>query len=105
MFTTNFIFLTFAVCWTSPLETSVGVMLTIPLAGLTDTSAGVPVLMCVACNLAAALLLCFCQTPFFSLPKSHRFPHEIRCGACLIESILLLCFFSRSSGQSSFRIA
>ncbi|KAF1784816.1 hypothetical protein GQ600_3423 [Phytophthora cactorum] len=37
MFTTNFIFLTFAVCWTSPLETSVGVMLTIPLAGLTDT--------------------------------------------------------------------
>ncbi|ETO70045.1 hypothetical protein F444_13433 [Phytophthora nicotianae P1976] len=37
MFTTNFIFLTFAVCWTSPLETSVGFMLTIPLAGLIDT--------------------------------------------------------------------
>ncbi|KAG7375264.1 hypothetical protein PHYPSEUDO_002151 [Phytophthora pseudosyringae] len=37
MFVTNFIFLTFAVCWTSPLETSVGFMLTIPLSGLMDT--------------------------------------------------------------------
>lgn len=37
MFTTNFVFLTFAVCWTSPLETSVGFMLTIPLSGLMDT--------------------------------------------------------------------
>ncbi|KAF1779845.1 hypothetical protein GQ600_13862 [Phytophthora cactorum] len=73
MFTTNFIFLTFAVCWTSPLETSVGVMLTIPLAGLTDTSAGVPVLMYVACNLAAALLLRFCQTPFFRCRRAIDF--------------------------------
>ncbi|POM72442.1 Drug/Metabolite transporter (DMT) Superfamily [Phytophthora palmivora] len=37
MFATNFVFLTFAVCWTSPLETSVGFMLTIPLSGLMDT--------------------------------------------------------------------
>ncbi|GMF13650.1 unnamed protein product [Phytophthora lilii] len=37
MFTTNFVFLTFAVCWTSPLETSVGFMMTIPLSGLMDT--------------------------------------------------------------------
>eukprot|EP00644_Phytophthora_capsici_P018010 jgi/Phyca11/507149/fgenesh2_kg.PHYCAscaffold_25_\ len=37
MFSTNFVFLTFAVCWTSPLETSVGFMLTIPLSGLMDT--------------------------------------------------------------------
>ncbi|KAG3103557.1 hypothetical protein PI124_g14132 [Phytophthora idaei] len=37
MFVTNFILLTFAICWTSPLETSVGFMLTIPLSGLMDT--------------------------------------------------------------------
>ncbi|OWZ06400.1 Drug/Metabolite Transporter [Phytophthora megakarya] len=37
MFSTNFVFLTFAVCWTSPLETSVGFMMTIPLSGLMDT--------------------------------------------------------------------
>ncbi|KAF4319249.1 hypothetical protein BBO99_00006238 [Phytophthora kernoviae] len=37
MFTVNFVFLTFAVCWTSPLETSVGYMFTIPLSGLMDT--------------------------------------------------------------------
>ncbi|CEG47015.1 drug metabolite transporter superfamily [Plasmopara halstedii] len=37
MFATNFVFFTFAVCWTSPLETSVGFMLTIPLSGLMDT--------------------------------------------------------------------
>ncbi|GMF26082.1 unnamed protein product [Phytophthora fragariaefolia] len=37
MFATNFVFLTFAVCWTSPLETSVGFMLTIPLSGVMDT--------------------------------------------------------------------
>jgi solute carrier family 35 protein F5 len=37
MFATNFVFLTFAVCWTSPLETGVGFMLTVPLSGLMDT--------------------------------------------------------------------
>ncbi|GMF65683.1 unnamed protein product [Phytophthora lilii] len=37
MFVTNFVFLTFAVCWTSPLETSVGFMMTIPLSGLMNT--------------------------------------------------------------------
>ncbi|RLN02796.1 hypothetical protein BBJ28_00020469 [Nothophytophthora sp. Chile5] len=33
----NFAFWTLALCWTSPLETSVGCMLTIPLSGLMDT--------------------------------------------------------------------
>ncbi|KAG7396788.1 hypothetical protein PHYBOEH_001706 [Phytophthora boehmeriae] len=37
MFTVNFVFLTFAVCWSSPLEVSVGYMFTIPLSGLMDT--------------------------------------------------------------------
>lgn len=31
------IFLPLSLCWTSPLETSVGVMLTIPLSGVLDT--------------------------------------------------------------------
>lgn len=30
-------FLPLAICWTSPLETSVGCMLTIPLSGIMDT--------------------------------------------------------------------
>ncbi|RLN02797.1 hypothetical protein BBJ28_00020468 [Nothophytophthora sp. Chile5] len=37
MYAVNFVFLTLALVWTSPLETSVGFMLTIPLSGLMDT--------------------------------------------------------------------
>lgn len=37
MFVINFVALTISVCWTSPLETSVGFMLTIPLSGIMDT--------------------------------------------------------------------
>ncbi|KAF4319253.1 hypothetical protein BBO99_00006236 [Phytophthora kernoviae] len=36
MFVVNFICLTLSICWTSPLETSVGFMLTIPLSGVMD---------------------------------------------------------------------
>ncbi|KAG7396785.1 hypothetical protein PHYBOEH_001703 [Phytophthora boehmeriae] len=37
MFLINFVCLTTSIIWTSPLETSVGFMLTIPLSGLMDT--------------------------------------------------------------------
>ncbi|KAG7396787.1 hypothetical protein PHYBOEH_001705 [Phytophthora boehmeriae] len=37
MFVINFVCLTISICWTSPLETSVGFMFSIPLSGLVDT--------------------------------------------------------------------
>ncbi|RLN51481.1 hypothetical protein BBP00_00009889 [Phytophthora kernoviae] len=37
MFVINFVCLTISICWTSPLETSVGFMFSIPVSGLVDT--------------------------------------------------------------------